>query len=658
MMRGGGTPLAEEAGEISTWHQIVAVGVLIGDLRPEAISRYAAVSTARVLAALDTARAEALVEGDQAVNDSAAQVLLEALGTRGRLAVHAAVARHLVAAEPDHLDEILGHARGVADVGDRDAMATAVERAGITHLTLADPLTARRFFTVAVELDGGLDSSLLARRLILLGRSLQALGEVEAGRSHFARAFALAEMAGDGHLAARAAVRFAFPVDFHAGDQRAVALLRRAQAMTLGEDDDLMVTAALGMVEMRIPMGEAEDHQFAWVTRPDVAQPLTESALERAGTDRIESRVISLVAWRSTHRSPAHLTQRREVTAELVELAHRFGDASLAVIGAGWAAVDAIESGDRVGYDRYRAQARWLAESEPNPALRWRVLAAASGAAHLDGDVDAAVNLAREAWSQVEGQDSSRWDLAHVILDHQVLIARDDPDAFEPAVADPPLAARMNPVAQADLAYFLARRGSRRRSTAMLERAVRRLDPESSILLVGSRAIAAAVEIGHRPILETLVEVLEPWADHVVVDAHAWWVDGSVAYWLAQAHSALGRPGRAHDLLPTARRIAMDIGDVRTRGRLAQLNQLGDGSSSATTGGGGRVAGLTERELQVLTLMAQGASNPEIAKTLCFSVSTIRNDTISIYRKFDVRTRASAVAAATRLGVLAMDEIA
>lgn len=100
------------------------------------------------------------------------------------------------------------------------------------------------------------------------------------------------------------------------------------------------------------------------------------------------------------------------------------------------------------------------------------------------------------------------------------------------------------------------------------------------------------------------------------------------------------------------------LGDVRTRGRLAQLNQLGDGSSSATTGGGGRVAGLTERELQVLTLAAQGASNPEIAKTPRFSVSTIRNDMISICRKFDEGMRASAVAAAILLGVLAMDEIA
>ena len=51
--------------------------------------------------------------------------------------------------------------------------------------------------------------------------------------------------------------------------------------------------------------------------------------------------------------------------------------------------------------------------------------------------------------------------------------------------------------------------------------------------------------------------------------------------------------------------------------------------------------------------MAAGATNPEIARRLAFSASTIRTDTIAIYRKLGVKGRAEAVARAITLGVVA-----
>jgi LuxR family maltose regulon positive regulatory protein len=63
------------------------------------------------------------------------------------------------------------------------------------------------------------------------------------------------------------------------------------------------------------------------------------------------------------------------------------------------------------------------------------------------------------------------------------------------------------------------------------------------------------------------------------------------------------------------------------------------------------VVGLTERQTTVLRLLATGASYPEIARHIRYSVSTVRNDAVSIYRKLGVRGRSEAAARAVSLGL-------
>ena len=62
---------------------------------------------------------------------------------------------------------------------------------------------------------------------------------------------------------------------------------------------------------------------------------------------------------------------------------------------------------------------------------------------------------------------------------------------------------------------------------------------------------------------------------------------------------------------------------------------------------------LTDREREVLTLMASGATNKEIAQRLYLSPHTIKEHTSSLYRKLKVRNRAEAVRRAERLGLTA-----
>lgn len=64
----------------------------------------------------------------------------------------------------------------------------------------------------------------------------------------------------------------------------------------------------------------------------------------------------------------------------------------------------------------------------------------------------------------------------------------------------------------------------------------------------------------------------------------------------------------------------------------------------------GKADGLTERESQVLVLMAQGLSNPEIARSLYLSLETIKTYTSKIFRKLGLRNRTQASGYAERSG--------
>jgi DNA-binding CsgD family transcriptional regulator len=61
---------------------------------------------------------------------------------------------------------------------------------------------------------------------------------------------------------------------------------------------------------------------------------------------------------------------------------------------------------------------------------------------------------------------------------------------------------------------------------------------------------------------------------------------------------------------------------------------------------------LTEREIELLALAADGLSGPELAEKLFLSPATVHKHFDHIYAKLDVRTRAAAVAKAMRLGVI------
>ena len=62
--------------------------------------------------------------------------------------------------------------------------------------------------------------------------------------------------------------------------------------------------------------------------------------------------------------------------------------------------------------------------------------------------------------------------------------------------------------------------------------------------------------------------------------------------------------------------------------------------------------GLSQRELEVLQLMAKGLSNQEIAETLFVSLNTIKTHAARIFEKMDVQRRTQAVELGKRSGLI------
>src|SRR5215217_7850792 len=85
-------------------------------------------------------------------------------------------------------------------------------------------------------------------------------------------------------------------------------------------------------------------------------------------------------------------------------------------------------------------------------------------------------------------------------------------------------------------------------------------------------------------------------------------------------------------------------------------HQAGSGGS-AQSRGAAQIESLTPREVEVLKLLSQGQTNPQIAQNLLFSVSTVKAQVRSILSKLGVsdRTQAAVRAIESRLTVSSLD---
>lgn len=645
--------------------QLLAIGLLAEDLTATGVSRFAQVHVAEAERALAAARDAGVVATDGSVDPAARAALLADLPVERRAEVHARIARHLMTAGPSQLVRAVDHARAAGTLVPLEELVAMADRGGRMNLSLHDYDSARQLLALAADLDVSGDQVQVGNRLCDLAAAFDGLGRVSEARELLARAAALGEIAGDGELVARASIGHALPVDWYAGDSRSAALLQRAEAMPLSDGQRVMVHAARALVEMRIPVEQDGEHQLAWVTRPGVAHRFADEALEESTRHPGVVRGFALQAWRATHRSPAQLARRREVSTEALDIAQSLRQPHLQVEAAVWLAVDAIESADRPLFDEALTVARWVAERDGNPRLLWRAHTLAAGAAFLDGDYEVAAQMRTAAREVGQSINSPGWLGADIVFLGQHLVSCGDIEGMKAVSAyfdGDEYGAFVNPLGRAVGAEVLARLGRVEVAVSHVRRAMRQFDQEASYLLLATRSASALLATGDAApsdLLDELCGVLEPWRSHVAVDSNCWWCDGPVDGWLALLHHRRGRSEAAISAMHDADVLARSINDVRSLDRLAELRDAVEGATpplrpariEADTAL--RSSLLTDRELKVLEMLAEGATNSQIARTLAYSLSTIRSDTMSIYRKLGAKGRVDAVTQALTSGLLA-----
>ena len=122
---------------------------------------------------------------------------------------------------------------------------------------------------------------------------------------------------------------------------------------------------------------------------------------------------------------------------------------------------------------------------------------------------------------------------------------------------------------------------------------------------------------------------------------------------MAQVAYFEGKPDEAQTTLEKAKRLAATA--QLPPGREEQISACEKLLLTTPVSGIGHQSSLidplSERELEVLQLFADGLSNQEIAERLIISLGTVKAHSSNIYRKLDVRNRAQAVIAAREMNL-------
>jgi len=98
--------------------------------------------------------------------------------------------------------------------------------------------------------------------------------------------------------------------------------------------------------------------------------------------------------------------------------------------------------------------------------------------------------------------------------------------------------------------------------------------------------------------------------------------------------------------------VAHDIVPDYTRQLLSAFPLSDPQQSPAPASNNNQLAPLTHREIEILRLIGDGLTNPEIASRLSLSLNTVKSHTRSINAKLDVSNRMQAVNRARALGLI------
>ena len=193
-------------------------------------------------------------------------------------------------------------------------------------------------------------------------------------------------------------------------------------------------------------------------------------------------------------------------------------------------------------------------------------------------------------------------------------------------------------------------------------------DGEQAIALVAEHAPDAILLDLHMPVLDGIATTRRLTAEHpkvAIVVLTTYLDDTSVLEALrAGARSYLTKDADRKDIAHALRAAADGLAVFDPRVHAALMNAASSQSAATAAGSGANAGspadagssaelpdGLTQREAEILTLIAQGLTNPEIAAQLFLSSHTIKTHINRIFSKTGSRDRAAAIGYANRHGL-------
>jgi DNA-binding CsgD family transcriptional regulator/tetratricopeptide (TPR) repeat protein len=386
--------------------------------------------------------------------------------------------------------------------------------------------------------------------------------------------------------------------------------------------------------------------------------------------------------------------ERLAIATEVIQLAERIGDRAMALRGRGLRRTDLLELGDLAGFDADLEAAEQTAQQLRQLHYHWQLPLAHATRAMLAGRFAEADRLAAQglAIGRRAGDQAVELFYAGVVGTLRSLQGR----FGETVELYQGLTARFLAASAPATALAAALAEAGRLSEARTE--VERLaagdlapvprDPMWSTSLAS--LASACYHLGDTTHSARVRELLEPYADrNIATGRFGGLCEGPAAYFLGLLDLTLGQPEQALGRFQHAAEFA---GRMQARPMVAMcregqarallaLDRPGDRQHAAVLleeavataqqlgicGLGERAAallgelaapvapawpaGLTEREVQVLRLIAAGCSNRAIAETLFISPNTVLHHVSNIFAKTGVANRAEAAAYATRHGL-------
>ncbi len=383
--------------------ELLRVAAVIGrDVDAALLERVVVLSEEEFLAALDEALGAALLveshdkQGAYLFSHALIrETLYESMSAPRRARIHKRVGEAIEAAQgrrhERYLAELAYHFTRAADPEDAEKAITYAWRAGEQATTMLAHEEAAEHYARALDVQGRFEPDAPERRcelLLRLGEARVRGGERAQASWAFREAAALAEALGDGGGLARAAIgasrRYVQPPGVVDGEL--IAMLERA--LELEPDRSLLRVRLLACLCGAIYYAPSRDRM----------QALSDEAIEIANElGDPEARAHACSARRRMLWDAPHLSERVEVSTEMLTLARQIGNLELQLQAHAWLVVDLLERGDRDAVDAQIEAFEAGANRLRQPLYEWNSILWRAMRALLDGSLERADRLAAEA---------------------------------------------------------------------------------------------------------------------------------------------------------------------------------------------------------------------------------------------------------------------